>query len=152
MILSTVEKLTDLLEALPVTYAAIFGISEGVPIEKGTMTSICHENFSYLVPSGPGERTYWFLVRNLGKTVHGSEIPRFTKEEELALAKEHWNDPISSKVKFSDLYENKITSVYTTLPEYVYKKWHYKRTMTIGDAAHKVCLIQRSMEYPEPGH
>ena len=110
------------------------------------MTSICHENFSFLVPSGPGDRTYWFLVRNLGKTVYGSDIPKFTKEEELAFAKEHWNDTISPEVKFSDLYEKKITSVYTTLPEYVYKRWHYKRTMTIGDAAHKVCQAIRTNE------
>ncbi|KAJ6007764.1 hypothetical protein N7540_011740 [Penicillium herquei] len=125
-------------EALPVTWSCIFGISEGVPIEKGTMTSVFNEHFSYLIPSGPGNKTYWFLVNNLGKKVYGSEIPRFTKEEELVLAKQHWDDMITPTVRFSDLYESKISSVYTTLPEYVFKKWYYKRTITIGDAAHKI--------------
>lgn len=126
-------------EALPSTYACIFGISEKVPgIEKGTLTSVFNKNFSYLVPSGPGNRTYWFLVRNLGKTVYGADIPRFTKQEEEALAKEHWNDHITETLRFSDLYENKINSVYTSLPEYVYKKWYFQRVMTIGDACHKV--------------
>jgi hypothetical protein len=126
-------------KALPATYACIFGISEGEKgVEKGTMTSVLNEHFSYLVPSGPGNRTYWFLVRNMGKTLYGKDIPRFTKEEEEALAKEHWDDQLTPTLRFSDLYESKIASVYTTLPEYVYKKWYFQRMMTIGDASHKV--------------
>ncbi|KAJ5094293.1 hypothetical protein N7456_010154 [Penicillium angulare] len=129
----------DELAALPATYACIFGISKGVcGIEKGTLTSVFNEHYSYLVPSGPGDRTYWFLVRTMDKTMYGSEIPRFTKDEEEALAKEHWNDYITPTLQFSDLYKNKISSVYTSLPEYVYKKWHFGRIMTIGDAAHKL--------------
>ncbi|KAJ5701737.1 hypothetical protein N7488_009285 [Penicillium malachiteum] len=125
-------------EALPVTWSCIFGISEGVQIEKGTMSSVFNEHFSYLIPSGPRDKTYWFLVNNIGKKVYGSDIPRYTKEEELALVKQHWDDVITPTVRFSDLYKNKTNSVYTTLPEYVYKKWYYKRTITIGDAAHKL--------------
>ncbi|KAJ5112244.1 hypothetical protein N7532_000289 [Penicillium argentinense] len=125
-------------DALPATYACIFGISRGVSgIEKGTLTSVFNEHFSYLVPSGPGDRTYWFLVRNMGKALHGSEIPRFTKDEEESLAREHWDDCITPNLRFSELYKNKISSVYTALPEYVYKRWYFQRVMTIGDAAHK---------------
>lgn len=76
----------------------------------------------------------------MGKTLYGSEIPRFTKEDEEKLVKEHWDDHITPSLKFSDLYKHKISSVYTPLPEYVYKKWYFQRIMTIGDAAHKVCI------------
>lgn len=125
--------------AVPATYACIFGISEGTKgVEKGTMTSVLNEHFSYLIPSGPGKRTYWFLVRNMGKTYYGADIPRFSKEEEVELAKEHWDDQLTPSLRFSDLYTSKIASVYTTLPEYVFKKWHFRRIMTIGDASHKV--------------
>jgi len=130
-----------IIQALPATYACVFGISEGVPgIEKGTLSSVLNEHTSYLIPSGPGDRTYWFLVRNLGKTMYGSDIPRFTKPEEEALVKEHWDDYVTPTVRFSDLYKHKISSVYTSLPEYVYKKWYFQRIMTIGDASHKVIL------------
>ncbi|KAJ5995781.1 hypothetical protein N7481_002758 [Penicillium waksmanii] len=125
-------------DALPATYACIFGISKGGPgVEKGTLNSVFNEHFSYLVPSGPGDRTYWFLVKNMGKTLHGSEIPRYTKEDEEKLVKEHWDDYITPTLQFSDLYKHKISSVYTALPEYVYKKWYFQRIMTTGDAAHK---------------
>lgn len=132
-------------KALPATYACIFGISKGVEgVEKGTLTSVFNEHFSYLIPSGPGDSTYWFLVRNLGKTAYGSDIPRFTKDEEEALAKEHMDDHITPTLPFSDLYNKKIASVYTSLPEYVYKRWYFKRIITIGDASHKVSNSQRT--------
>ncbi|KAJ5195989.1 hypothetical protein N7449_006468 [Penicillium cf. viridicatum] len=124
--------------ALPATYACIFGISKGVKgIEKGTLNSVFNEHYSYLVPSGPGDRTYWFLVRNMGKTYYGADIPRFTKEEEEALATEHFDDQITPTLKFVDLYKCKIASAYSSLPEYVYKRWHFQRIITIGDASHK---------------
>ncbi|UDD62521.1 hypothetical protein AFCA_009834 [Aspergillus flavus] len=112
--------------------------NEGVRgIEKGTLSSVFNEKFSYLIPSGPGEKTYWFLVRNIGETMYGPDIPRFTKQEEETLVKEHWDDQITPTVRFSDLYKNKTSSVYTSLPEYVYKRWYFQRIMTIGDSCHK---------------
>ncbi|GAD92949.1 hypothetical protein PVAR5_1548 [Paecilomyces variotii No. 5] len=126
-------------QAVPATWACIFGISEGIQgFEKGTLTSVFNEHFSYLIPSGPGDRTYWFLVSNLGKTVYGKDIPRFTKEDEEELVKEHLNDHLTPTVRFSDLYKHKIASVYTSLPEYVYKRWYFQRIITIGDASHKL--------------
>ncbi|KAK4861003.1 hypothetical protein LT330_004734 [Penicillium expansum] len=124
--------------ALPATYACIFGISKGVEgIEKGTLNSVFNEHFSYLVPSGPGDLTYWFLVRNMGKTYYGEDIPRFTKEEEEAFATEHFEDQITPTLQFSALYKSKIASAYSPLQEYVYKRWHFQRIITIGDASHK---------------
>ncbi|KOS47250.1 hypothetical protein ACN38_g1738 [Penicillium nordicum] len=123
--------------ALPATYACIFGISKGVKgIEKGTLSSVYNEHYSYLVPSGPGDLTYWFLVRNMGKTYYGADIPRFTKEEE-AFATEHFDDHITPTLKFSALYKSKIASAYSSLAEYVFKRWHFQRIITIGDACHK---------------
>lgn len=127
------------MKALPATYACIFGISKGVEgIEKGTLNSVFNEHFSYLVPSGPGDLTYWFLVRNMGKTYYGEDIPRFTKEEEEAFATEHFEDQITPTLQFSALYKSKVASAYSPLQEYVYKRWHFQRIITIGDASHKV--------------
>ncbi|KAB8072140.1 hypothetical protein BDV29DRAFT_196997 [Aspergillus leporis] len=98
---------------LPATYACIFGISEGVPgIERGTLSSVYNEYFSYL-------------------------IPRFSQEKEEALAKERWGDYITPMVRFSDLYKHKTNSVYTSLSEYVYKRCYLQKIMTIGDSCHK---------------
>lgn len=103
--------------------------------------TIIGDHFSWLILTGPGCRVYWFLFAGLDKTYYGDDIPRFNKGDEEKLVKEHWNDTINKTVKFGDLYARRTSSVLTALPEYVFKKWHFKRIITIGDAAHKVTLL-----------
>ena len=105
--------------------------------ESHSTTIVVNDNFSYLVISGPGGRVYWFLDVSLGKTRYGKDIPRCTKEDEAKLAKEHWDDRINDTTTFGDLYNHKETSTLTALTECVFKTWHYKRVVTIGDASHK---------------
>lgn len=102
------------------------------------MQTNLNKGYSYLVIGGPQNRVYWFLFVDMGKTYYGPEPPSFTKEDEEALANQHLNDKIVEGRTFRDLYSTKISSVLTSLPEYVFKKWHFRRIMTIGDAAHKV--------------
>lgn len=114
------------------------------------MQTNLNKGYSYLVISGPQGRVYWFLFVNMGKTYYGPEPPRFTKEDEEALVNEHMNDKIVENRTFRDLYSTKISSVLTALPEYVFKKWHFRRIMTIGDAAHKVSRSQFPHQQLEP--
>lgn len=125
-------------ECLPTVYKCIFGISIDKTWKPQVVQTTLNKGHSYLVISGPKHRVYWFLFVNMGKTYYGPEPPRFTKENEEVLANEHLNDKIVENRTFRDLYSTKISSVLTPLPEYVFKKWHFRRIMTIGDAAHKV--------------
>ncbi|KAK2777212.1 FAD binding domain protein [Colletotrichum kahawae] len=131
------KRLIDGTECLPTVYKCIFGISIDKSWEPQTVQTNLNKGFSYLVISGPKDRVYWFLFVNMGKTHYGPELPSFTKEDEETLANEHMNDKILENRTFRDLYSTKISSVLTPLPEYVFKKWHFQRIMTIGDAAHK---------------
>ncbi|KAJ0109367.1 FAD-dependent monooxygenase andE [Diaporthe amygdali] len=118
-------------------YKCIFGISIDKSWEHQTVQTNLNKGYSYLVISGPQDRIYWFLFVNMGKTHYGPEPPSFTKKDEEVLVNEHMNDKILENRTFRDLYSTKISSVLTPLPEYVFKKWHFQRIMTIGDAAHK---------------
>lgn len=80
------------------------------------------------------------MFQNIGNKYEGEELPHFSKQDEETLAKEHWNDQVTENIKFGDMYAARISSVLTALPEYVFKKWHFRRIVTIGDAAHKVCF------------
>ncbi|WYZ44688.1 hypothetical protein EsH8_VIII_000004 [Colletotrichum jinshuiense] len=124
-------------ECLPTVYKCIFGISILKDWNAGTTQTNFNKHFSYLVIAGPQNRVYWFLFVNMGKTHYGPELPRFSKEDEENLVKEHRDDKITESLTFKTLYSAKISSVLTPLPEYVFKKWHFNRIMTIGDAAHK---------------
>ena len=81
---------------------------------------------------------YWFYFFKLSKTVYGTGIPVYTKADEARIIKERENDNILPDLRFGDLIKQKISSTLTPLPEYVYKKWHYDRIITVGDAVHKV--------------
>ncbi|KAI6765937.1 hypothetical protein HG530_007007 [Fusarium avenaceum] len=123
---------------VPCYYKCIFGTSH--PMEELTkgVHYIYNHNFSYLVMIGPGGRFYWFLFVKLPVPLYGSDIPRYTKEDEEKLFQEHSSDQITPEVTFGQLYAAKTISTLTPLHEYVFKKWHYKRIITIGDAAHKL--------------
>lgn len=123
---------------MPCDYKCIFGISIFKSFKPSSTQSSFRKGFSYLVITGPSNRVYWFLFVNLGKTHYGPEIPRFSKKQEEELAKSHWDDKVSEEATFGDLYAARVSSVLTALPEYVFEKWHFRRVMTIGDAAHKV--------------
>lgn len=126
---------------IPTEYCCIFGISR--PTEKypkGSMQNVQGQNYSYLVLTGPNHRIYWFLFKKLPKTVYG-KIPRFTEDQKDALAAEHDSDLITDTLTFGELYALQTTSTLQALPEVVFKRWHYNRIITIGDAVHKVRLI-----------
>ncbi|KAF6824067.1 FAD binding domain-containing protein [Colletotrichum plurivorum] len=125
-------------ECLPTVYKCIFGISICKDFIPHMTQTNMHKHFSYLVIGGPDGRVYWFLFVNLGETQYGPDLPRYTKEDEQALANEHLDDLLGENFTFRDLYDSKISSLLTSLPEYVFKKWHFNRIITIGDAAHKM--------------
>ncbi|KAG7433756.1 FAD-dependent monooxygenase andE [Fusarium oxysporum f. sp. raphani] len=123
--------------SVPCYYKCIFGISR--PIEELAKGShyVYNGNFSYLVLVGPGGKFYWFLFVKLPVTLYGHDIPRYTKVDEEKLALQHASDQITTQVTFGQLYAARTSSTLTPLHEYVFEKWHYKRIITIGDAAHK---------------
>lgn len=127
---------------VPTEYCCIFGISR--PTEK--FPKYCSQTaqgrgYSYLVATGPNHRIYWFLFKKLANKTHGlyEKIPRYTDKQRDALAAEHAMDCITESLTFGELYAMRTTATLQALPEVVFKKWYYKRIMTIGDAAHKVC-------------
>ncbi|KAF5979197.1 hydroxylase [Fusarium bulbicola] len=122
---------------VPCYYKCIFGISR--PIEDLVQGShyVYNDKFSYLVLVGPGGKFYWFLFVKLPIPLYGRDIPRYTKVGEEELAAQHASDQITPEVTFGQLYGARTSSTLTPLHEYVFERWHYKRIITIGDAAHK---------------
>ncbi|KAJ3953654.1 hypothetical protein N0V92_009876 [Colletotrichum tropicale] len=67
-----------------------------------------------------------------------SNIPKFSKDDELLLATQYRGDHITEDMTFGDLYDNRIKSTLVPLEEHVFRRWHYQRILIIGDAATKV--------------
>lgn len=93
---------------------------------------------SYVINGGPEGRVYWFYFFKLTRPVYGDDIPTYSKEDEQRLLAQRENDNITPTLKFKEILEKKISSVLVPLEEYVFRKWYFKRIITIGDSAHKV--------------
>ncbi|PYH93622.1 DUF747-domain-containing protein [Aspergillus ellipticus CBS 707.79] len=91
--------------------------------------------------SFPRDTIDWVLNENFSYTYYGTDIPQFTREDMARVIQEHWNDPVTPDLRLSDLYGARMGAVYTPMREFVYKKWHLERMITVGDACHKVLPI-----------
>ncbi|GKZ25541.1 hypothetical protein AbraCBS73388_001182 [Aspergillus brasiliensis] len=99
------------------------------------------EDYAEEDSAGPADRIYWFLMMKMKQTYYGADIPRFTEEDKKSKLQEHRDDHVTPNVRLSDLCERQLSTIYTPMPEFVYKKWHLGRIITIGDACHKVLPI-----------
>ena len=125
--------------AVPCVYSCIFGISNPCPgIETGSYHSVFRQHSSYLILGGLNGRCYWFCFMNNMKKTTGPDIPQYSKAQEAEAIRAHANDHILPDLTFGDIVARKISSTLTPLEEYVYKKWHFDRILTIGDSCHKV--------------
>lgn len=120
-------------------YRCSFGIALNVPGWGQEDQHLVHgRGRSQLVASGPEGRVYWFLFEKLPEVKRGKGIPRYTKEDEAEFVKKNYDVPITDKISFGNVYDHRLTSTLTPLHEFVYKRWFYKRIITIGDSVHKV--------------
>jgi hypothetical protein len=97
---------------------------------------------SYIVNGGPEGRVYWFYFFKLAERAYGENIPTYSKEDERRVLAERANDDITPTLKFKTLLDRKISSVLVPLQEYVFRRWYFKRIITIGDSAHKVRTLR----------
>jgi 2-polyprenyl-6-methoxyphenol hydroxylase-like FAD-dependent oxidoreductase len=118
-------------------YKCLFGISE---YDKNVKSFHYYtgQDYSFLLASGPGRRVYWFLFVKLDSTKIGDDIPRYTKEDEAQLVEKHSTDRINESMTFAELYALRTASVMVPIQENVYKRWHFRNIITLGDSAHKV--------------
>ncbi|KAH7377289.1 hypothetical protein BKA66DRAFT_513594 [Pyrenochaeta sp. MPI-SDFR-AT-0127] len=79
-----------------------------------------------------------YMIISAPRTVYGKDIPRYSKEDERILAEQHFQDQISKTATFEDLYTNRLQTSLVSIEDHVFPRWHYRRIITIGDAAHKL--------------
>lgn len=126
-------------DTVPCYYACSFGIAQNVPNwPVGQQSLVTGKGNSQLVVSGPDNRVYWFLFEKLPETKYGKDIPRYTKEDEEGFVKRNYNVAITPEVTFGQVFAKRLSSTLTPLHEVVYKKWFFRRVITLGDSAHKV--------------
>lgn len=126
-------------DSVPCYYRCSFGIAQHVPgWVTGELYHVTGKERSQLVISGPDNKVYWFMFEKLFEVKYGKDIPRYTKKDEEEFVKRNADVPITRRVTFGQVYAKRLSSTLTPLHEVVYKKWFFKRMITLGDSAHKV--------------
>jgi 2-polyprenyl-6-methoxyphenol hydroxylase-like FAD-dependent oxidoreductase len=129
----------DEFASIPCRYRCSFGIAQHVPgWVRGDLYHIIGKGRSQLVISGPEDKVYWFMFERLPGTKYGRDIPRYTNEDEAEFARHNADVPITRHVTFVQVYAKRLSSALTALHEVVFRKWFFRRIITVGDAAHKV--------------
>ncbi|KAL2847550.1 monooxygenase [Aspergillus pseudoustus] len=127
---------------IPAKYECLFGASTAVAgIPRGYLGFGVNEGFSYIIGTGPEDRVYWCLTEKMDRTLFGTDIPKFSKEDEDRFVDKHLNDKITADVRLADLYKAKLDAIHTPLREFVYGNWHLDRMIVLGDATHKMTPI-----------
>ncbi|KAL3440151.1 hypothetical protein BJX65DRAFT_300686 [Aspergillus insuetus] len=105
----------DEFASIPCRYRCSFGIAQHVPgWVRGDIYHVTGKGRSQLVISGPED-----------------------KQDEAEFVRRNANVAITRHVTFGQVYAKRLSSALTALHEAVFKKWFFRRIITIGDAAHK---------------
>ncbi|GME33698.1 Monooxygenase FAD-binding protein [Neofusicoccum parvum] len=130
---------SDELSRLQSDSKCIFGISKRPSgLQAGPIQiNAFFDGWNYMMLSAPQDRLYWFFFNGMEKA-SGKDIPKFTKEDEVRLAKQHFGDYVTETTTFEDIYNNRQCSTLVAVEEHVFARWHFGRIIVIGDAAHKV--------------
>ena len=78
------------------------------------------------------------LFPETAREMQGTHIPRFTEQDAIDSAENVLDAFVTDTVTFGELWRNRKTAIKVPMEETVFKKWHYGRTVIIGDSAHKV--------------
>ncbi|KXH41096.1 hypothetical protein CSIM01_03302 [Colletotrichum simmondsii] len=99
----------------------IFGISKqpaGMPGNAIQVNSF-FKSCNYMMLSAPDSLLYWFLFTSLNRTC-GKSIPKFTKEDERALAENHFDDQVTETTTFREIYANRLHTTLVALEDHVH--------------------------------
>lgn len=128
-------------EAMISEYKCMFGISsrtKNMPIGFVDVTYTKHT--STFCITGKDHKVYWFMFQKLDKVRKGDEIPKYTREDADAFAKElsHYNIQPKGEIIFADIWANRMSYTLVALEEAEYKKWTWGRMACLGDSIHKM--------------
>jgi len=87
---------------------------------------------------GSKGRTFWFLVEKLPKAYRVPDIPHYTKEDADAFSTCSIDRPITTTVKYGDIWMNRKSYTLVPLEEGQLKRWTWGRIVCVGDCVHKM--------------
>ncbi|KAF8857859.1 monooxygenase [Acephala macrosclerotiorum] len=127
-------------KSISAEYNCIFGL--GKPVDGVVSVGDSHrsltKNHSTLSFVGRGGVLYWFLFSKLDKRYHGSEIPRYTKEEMEEAVKAFNDIHMTESITYGQVWERRTFANMLCVEESQNEHWTADRIVCLGDAVHKM--------------
>jgi 2-polyprenyl-6-methoxyphenol hydroxylase-like FAD-dependent oxidoreductase len=132
-------------ECMTAEYKCLFGIASPVKnFPPGYVDITYGKDKSSLCVSGKEGRYYFFIFEKMDKVYRYPNIPKYTAADAEDFAKRNCDFNIQSKdgptgaIKFSDVWENRLSFSLVALEEAEYQRWTWGRFVCLGDGIHKM--------------
>nr|CCH26290.1 putative FAD-dependent monooxygenase [Botrytis cinerea] len=123
---------------ISVACSTVYGMSAPTGgIAQGERFAVYRENQTVIGFTSKDGIVFWFVFENLGQKIPLSQAPRYTEAEAEALCQSVAHTQVTPKLKFGEIYKNRVVAVKIGVEEGVAKGWHTDRAVIVGDAACK---------------
>ncbi|KAI1826625.1 FAD-dependent monooxygenase [Xylaria intraflava] len=132
------EKALSADDYIKVGFATVYGMSAPTDgISPGERFAVYRENETIIGFTGLDGIVFWFVFEDLKKSVPLSQAPRYNEADAEALCKTVAGVQVTPRLKFGDLFENRVTALKIAVEEGMARECHTDRTVIVGDAACK---------------
>ncbi|KAF5855585.1 hypothetical protein ETB97_008961 [Aspergillus alliaceus] len=132
------KKIRSADDYIGIGFSTVYGMSaptEG--IAPGERFAVYREQETIIGFTGKDGIVFWFVFENLNNDIPLSHAPRYTEAEAEALCQAVAHVRVTPRLKFGDLFKNRVMAVKIAVEEGVAKRWHTDRAVIVGDAACK---------------
>ncbi|KAL4957974.1 hypothetical protein BDW69DRAFT_155076 [Aspergillus filifer] len=120
-------------------FGCVFGVCKAPPGQDRWEHIVRYnQDFCFLFFPATGTDIFFNVIYRLKRKSHYPNIPRFSEAEAIQVCESVADFPVWNGVKFGDLWAQRTRVVLVPLEEYMYKDWHYRRIVCIGDSVSKM--------------
>ncbi|KAL8671459.1 MAG: hypothetical protein Q9168_004047 [Polycauliona sp. 1 TL-2023] len=126
-------------KAITTQWKCLLGYGPGEPQMRNEISVVySNKRRSFLLGTQPKQCFYFVFQRVKERPWTRDNRPHYSQEDAEKMAAEVADLPVSETMVFGELWRKRWRGAVVDIEEGVLSRWHYRRTVLVGDAAHKV--------------
>lgn len=126
-------------QGLSAEYGCVFGVCKAPPGQDRWEHIIRYnQDFCFLFFPATGTDIFFNVIFKFKRKYRYPNIPRFSKADAVKICESVVDFPVWNNIKFGDLWEQRLKFALVPLEEHMFKNWHYRRIVCLGDSVSKV--------------
>ncbi|KAI4279288.1 MAG: hypothetical protein L6R38_005070 [Xanthoria sp. 2 TBL-2021] len=124
-------------KAITTQWKCLLGFGPGEPQMKNELSVVYNKGYSFLLGTQP-RRCFYFVFQRVKEPWTRYNRPRYSQEDAGKMAADVADMPVSETMAFGELWRRHWRGAVVDIEEGVLSRWHYGRTVLVGDTAHKI--------------